>query len=90
MSRIEINAGGRHVIVDHDGELEPLRAAALALWRDTESAQPSPGPAVGFVQERRWSAQVAPLGNGAYNNGQPPAPINADIGLGGDGHREGP
>jgi hypothetical protein len=64
MSRIEINAGGRHVIVDHDGELEPIRAAALSLWQASESRLASPGPAVGFTAERRGTYDVDPTGNG--------------------------
>ncbi len=75
MSRIEVNAGGRHIIVDHDGELEPLRAAALALWRATETPE-RPGPAVGFTVERRSTREVAPTARGPY--GRPPiAPVTA-------------
>lgn len=76
MSRIEINAGGRQIIIDHNGELEPLRAAALALWRDTDSPEPSPGPAVGFSAQARHTADVRPSGHGPY--GRPPmAPVTA-------------
>lgn len=78
MSRIEIDAGGRHIIVDHDGELEPLRLAALALWNDTAGPEPSPGPAVGFQADRRWTAPVEPLGHSAYDRGRPCAPVDAE------------
>jgi len=75
MSRVEINAGGRHIIVDHDGELEPIRQAAISLWEASESAAPSPGPAVGFQAERRWSADMRAASNGAY--GSPAGPVTA-------------
>lgn len=75
MSRVEINAGGRHVIVDHDGELEPIRAAALGLWQATDGPQPPPGPAVGFSAERRWTGDAHPTGNGNYSS--PTGPVNA-------------
>jgi hypothetical protein len=35
VSRIEINADGRHVIVEHDAELEHVATKALALWEQT-------------------------------------------------------
>ena len=74
MSHIEINADGRHIIVDHDGELEPLRRTALELWRDTETSR-SVGPATGFQLIEQSTPTVDPIGNGAY--GLPPAPVNA-------------
>lgn len=53
MSRIEINAGGRHVIVDHDGgDLAYVIEKTEALWRTTETPQVSPGPALGFQAEK--------------------------------------
>lgn len=51
MSRIEINAGGRHIIVDHTGDLPYLAEHALDLWTKAASDPPPPGPAVGFVAE---------------------------------------
>lgn len=74
MSRIEINAGGRQVIVDHTGELEPLQRTALALWEATAGPEPSQGPAVGFTAERRWSGEAHPVGNGTR---YPSAPVTA-------------
>ena len=77
MSRIEINADGRHVVVDHEGELEPIRAAALALWRDTDGPEPPAGPAVGFTADRRGTHEVRPTSYDAY--GRPPmAPVTAE------------
>lgn len=76
MSRIEVNAGGRHVIVDHDGELEPIRAAALALWQATDAPPPPPGPAVGFVAQTRHTPDVRPTAHGPYGR-QPMAPVTA-------------
>ncbi len=76
MSRIEVNAGGRHIIVDHAGELEPLRAAALALWQATEAPPQSPGPAIGFVSQARHTPDVRPTSPDGY--GRPPfAPVTA-------------
>lgn len=77
MSRIEIEAGGRRIVVEHGGELEPMKQAALELWAAAEKAPDRPGPAVGFQAERRWSPGVAPAGNSAYDRGRPPAPANA-------------
>lgn len=55
MSRIEINAGGRHIIVDHDGgDLAYVIEKTQKLWETTETAaQPSPGPGFGFQAERK-------------------------------------
>ncbi|MBM0274123.1 hypothetical protein [Micromonospora tarensis] len=76
MSRIEINAGGRHIIVDHDGELEPLRAAALSLFEATTGPEPT-APATGFQIIDKAHSTVTPLGHSAYDRGYPPAPVNA-------------
>ncbi|SCL32116.1 hypothetical protein GA0070616_4390 [Micromonospora nigra] len=77
MSRIEINDGRRHIIVDHDGELEPLKQAALTLWEAAGAAPAGSGPATGFqLTERRWSPPVAPTLIGQY--GRPPIePVTA-------------
>lgn len=80
MSRIEINAGGRHVIVEHDGELslEPLRLAALGLWNDTAGPERPPGPATGFqLTERRWTPPAQPSGMRAAP-GPFPVQVNAE------------
>jgi hypothetical protein len=53
VSRVEINAGGRQVIVDHDGtDLAYVVEKAQRLWQDTEVEAPKPGPAYGFQAER--------------------------------------
>jgi hypothetical protein len=76
MSRIEIDADGRKIVIEHDGELEPLRRAALGLWSDTQKPERL-GPATGFQQTQvRPTRPVSPSGNGAYS--QPPAPVNAE------------
>lgn len=57
MSRVEINSGGRHVIVDHDGtDLSHVVEKAEALWKSVEAPEPRPGPAYGFQAEKapRW------------------------------------
>lgn len=60
MSRIEIKAGNRHVVVEHGGELEHLRNTATALWDLTDvPAQTERG--MGFqANDRRGTAPVAP------------------------------
>jgi hypothetical protein len=53
VSRVEINAGGRQVIVDHDGtDLAYIVEKAQKLWQDTEAVPLPPGPAYGFSMER--------------------------------------
>ncbi|MEV4270572.1 hypothetical protein [Micromonospora aurantiaca (nom. illeg.)] len=61
MSRIEIDAGGRRIVIEHDGELEPLRQTALSLWEQTDCPD-RPGPAVGFQAERRYTPPAQPSG----------------------------
>jgi hypothetical protein len=46
VSRVEINADGRQVIVDHVGDLPYLIEKAMEAWRATEAA---PKPPRGFV-----------------------------------------
>lgn len=65
MSRIEINAGGRHVIVDHDGELAHLATTATELWDHTDGAEPPrTGAGVGFTTAMR--NEPAPVAHGGY------------------------
>ncbi|MGW5556881.1 hypothetical protein ACWER9_06615 [Micromonospora sp. NPDC003944] len=76
MSRIEIEAGGRRIVVEHGGELEPMKQAALELWAAAEQVPDRPGPAVGFQADRRWTPEVLPTSPGRY--GAPPmAPVTA-------------
>lgn len=72
MSRIEIDAGGRKVVIDHGGELEPMRQAALSLWQATAGPAPAAGPAVGFTSERRSTYDVDPTGNGRNRRSMDP------------------
>lgn len=76
MTRVEINAGGRVIVVDHTGELEPIRAAALALWHATDTGQPPAGPAVGFMADRRGTDEVRPTAHSSYGR-RPMAPVTA-------------
>jgi hypothetical protein len=77
MSRVEINAEGRHVVVDHDGELPELADTAMKLWEHAESYRPL-GPAYGFASvERRGSVPVPPLGRSAHDRGRPPGQVDA-------------
>lgn len=48
MSRVEINANGRHIIVEHDTELAYLAKTADELWRGTASPSEKLGSPVGF------------------------------------------
>ena len=78
MSRIEINAGGRHIIVDHDGgDLAYVVEKAEKLWQAVESPEKPPGPAYGFQAERRYTDAVPPLGRSAYDRGRPPGQVDA-------------
>lgn len=62
MSRIEINAGGRQVIIDHEGELEPIARTAFDLWTKAEGPEPRVGPAsAGFQMERRGTWDYSPM-----------------------------
>ena len=50
MSRVEINAGGRHVIVEHDGgDLTYVIEKAEALWK---AAQAPAHPYGNFTMQR--------------------------------------
>jgi hypothetical protein len=51
MSRVEINSGGRHVIVEQDSrDAEMLAKQALDLWLATAPDGIPVGPAFGFAQ----------------------------------------
>ena len=43
MSRVEINADGRQVVVDHVGDLPYLIKEAMDAWRATETPKPTRG-----------------------------------------------
>lgn len=76
MSRVEINAGGRHIIIDHDaGDLSFVVDKAEALWKTTATPEEPPGPAYGFQADRRWTPDTEPTGNGRYST--PTGPITA-------------
>lgn len=68
MSRVEINAGGRHVIVDHETELEHITKTAQQLWEATSGADDRPGPAIGFVLGQRY--ERPPSGTMRYGPGR--------------------
>lgn len=76
MSHIEINAGGRHIIVDHDGELAHLADTARDLWDHPTTADDRPGPAVGFVTSQRHTPPASATAGGMDRN-RPFAPANA-------------
>lgn len=62
MSRIEINAGGRHVIVDHDGELAHLAKTAAELWDSTDGVPDDKPGAIGFTTGQRYEPPPVALG----------------------------
>ncbi len=75
MSRVEIEAGGRRVTVDHDTELAHIVQAAQELWDHTAGTE-RPGPAYGFTTERRWTPDQPATNNSAW---RPPfAPVKAE------------
>lgn len=74
MSRVEINAGGRQIVVDHETELEHITKAAQQLWEATGSAEGRPGPAVGFAFGQRH--ERPPLGTMRRGPGR----VDAELG----------
>jgi hypothetical protein len=53
VTRVEVNANGRHVIVDQDGrDAEMLAKQAFELWRDTDKASPVPTGFITVAKER--------------------------------------
>lgn len=64
MTKVDINAGGRHIVVDQpDGQLDAVVEKAWELWATTTEPgdATSPGPALGFITERRGAASYTPL-----------------------------
>lgn len=76
MSRVEIDAGGRKVVVDHDGELAHLAKTASELWEATAGVDPQPRGAVGFVTAQRF--EPPPVSQGAYSGRQRPR-VTGDV-----------
>lgn len=65
MSRVEIDAGGRKVVIDHDGELAHLAETASKLWTETAGVEPARlGGGMGFATAQRTEAP--PVANGPY------------------------
>lgn len=83
MSRVEIEAGGRRVVVDHDAELEHLVRHARELWDHTATVPDEPGPAYGFSSDRRWSAETRPTNGGGGYTHRPFTPVTAEAGTDG-------
>jgi hypothetical protein len=78
MSRIEINAGGRHIIVDHDTELAHLERTARDLWDHTTGAEPDKPGAVGFTTGTRYEPD--PVTHGYSGRNRPRITGQADHG----------
>lgn len=78
VSRVEINADGRQVIVDADGLVDDLAKVAISLWEHAESYRPM-GPAVGFASaDRRASYDLSVNGMGANRRVMPAEPARAE------------
>jgi hypothetical protein len=76
VSRVEINAGGRHVVVDHQGELAHLAKTATELWESTAGAEPDSPAAVGFVTSQRF--EPPPVSMGSYA-GRPRPTVTGEV-----------
>lgn len=71
MSRVEIDAGGRKVVIDHDGELAHLATTASELWESTAGVDPQPRGAVGFATGMRSEPPPVALGGSYRGRGRP-------------------
>ena len=76
MSRVEIEAGGRRVVIEHDTELAHITAAARDLWDHTVGVPEQPGAAYRFNHVQRPSREVGATNGGRYTN-RPFAPVTA-------------
>lgn len=61
MSRVEIKTpDGHQVVIEHEGELEPIKRTALELFEATKPGSQPAGRGMGFqVIDRRGTAPVA-------------------------------
>lgn len=64
MSKVEIDAGGRRVTVEHEGELAHLAETAQRLWQDTHAPERL-SAGFGLHGHTRW--EPAPVAGGAYS-----------------------
>jgi hypothetical protein len=76
VSRVEIEAGGRRIVIDHDTELEHVKAAARELWDHTATTPTPAGPAYGFTHERRYTPDASATNNSGWR--QPWKPVTAE------------
>jgi hypothetical protein len=78
--KVRIDAGGREVEIECPADnVSPKEIAdkVLEVWKETAGAQDSGGPAFGFSQDRRWSAEKTPLANGSYTRNMPVREVDA-------------
>lgn len=73
MSRVEIEAGGRRIVVDADEPLHHTALEAQRLWDHTAGAAPTSAPGFGFVQPERRTSYPAT----ESTMRRPPPPIRA-------------
>lgn len=79
MSRVEIEAGGRRIIVDADTDLHHVALEAQRLWDHTEGATTRNGPAVGFTAAPpRWTPDIPTTASGRRYSPGPFSPITAE------------
>jgi hypothetical protein len=60
MPRVEINSGGRHVVVESTDDLDEVVERARTLWLSAEQSA-KPTGAFGFVGERRSTSTYYPI-----------------------------
>ena len=66
MAKVEINAGGRYVLIEQDGrDAELLMPLAEKAWLATEGAKRPSEPAIGFRDERRWTPDTDEMSPGS-------------------------
>ena len=61
MSRVELHRGADVVIVDADADLDAIVTHARSLLADVSPGPVRPGPAIGFVAERRGEVDMEAL-----------------------------
>lgn len=73
--KVSINAGGREVEIEcGDANVSPRDIAdhALAVWRATDGAKPSEGPAYGFVPQVKLETNGSTYGAASFRHGDRP------------------
>lgn len=78
MSRFEMKDNDRHIVAeDPEVRASELAQVVADAWERTTSGPIPSAPAYGFTTDRRWSAEVSPLGHGSNGRGRS-APVTAE------------